>query len=59
VGIYTNHFICQTKKEKNLFFSREGGPKGNKLKKLITCNNPINTYISFWSVIIDCGDTTL
>ena len=48
MGIYTNHFICQTKKEKNLFFFLgRVGPRVTSFYKLITCNNPINTYISF------------
>ena len=48
MGIYTNHFICQTKKEKTLFFFLgRVGPRVTSFYKLITCNNPINTYISF------------
>ena len=48
MGIYTNHFICQTKKEKNfIFFLGRVGPRVTSFYKLITCNNPINTYISF------------
>ena len=35
------------------FFLREGGPKGNKLYKLITCNHPIRSYISFRKDIME------
>ena len=48
MGIYTNYFICQTKKEKNLFFFLGWvGPRVTSFYKLITCNNPIRSYISF------------
>ena len=48
MGYYTNEFICQTKKEKNfIFFLGRVGPGVTSFYKLITCNNPTNTYISF------------
>jgi hypothetical protein len=48
VGYYTNDFYSQTKKEKTLFFFLgRVGPRVTSFYKLITCNNPINTYISF------------
>jgi hypothetical protein len=48
VGIYQIVFYCQTKKEKTLFFFLgRVGPRVTSFYKLITCNNPINTYISF------------
>ena len=48
MGIYQIVFYCQTKKEKTLFFFLgRVGPRVTSFYKLITCNNPINTYISF------------
>ena len=48
MGIYQIVFYCQTKKEKTLFFFLgRVGPRVTSFYKLITCNHPINTYISF------------
>ena len=48
MGLYTNHFICQTKQKTTLFFFYGRlGPRVTRFYKLITCNHPINTYISF------------
>ena len=41
-------FIVKQKKKKTLFFFLgRVGPRVTSFYKLITCNNPINTYISF------------
>jgi len=41
-------FIVKQKKKKTLFFFLgRVGPGVTSFYKLITCNNPINTYISF------------
>ena len=48
MGIYQIVFYCQTKKEKTLFFFLgRVGPRVTSFYKLITCNNPIRSYISF------------
>ena len=54
MGIYTNYFICQTKKEKNLFFFLGWvGPRVTSFYKLNTCNYPIRSYISFRKDIME------
>ena len=40
-------FVKQKKKKTLFFFLGRVGPRVTSFYKLITCNNPINTYISF------------
>ena len=40
-------FVKQKKKKTLFFFLGRVGPGVTSFYKLITCNNPINTYISF------------
>ena len=47
-------FIVKQKKKKTLFFFLgRVGPRVTSFYKLITCNNPINTYISFRKDIME------
>ena len=46
-------FIVKQKKKKIYFFLGRVGPGVTSFYKLITCNNPINTYISFRKDIME------